>query len=210
MIRCLSDRALWLCIGGVLVTPLFASGHGAQFVLGKVTPLKDGRVRVELTADYGENPMIESAEEAREALSGLMRWGNARENDKVIFEDLPEVRFEERTQLDPTIPLPPAEAPSGEEHQLLTGIWEWKPEGDQVRFQMSKGTPLDVLLWTAPSGPSQASLRWVIMIAGDVSPVIQLEPERPNGFAVGWAVVSGVTLLGLVSWRMRRVRQGRS
>ncbi len=203
MIRFLKIRAVWLFVGGVLGTPLFASGHGAQFVLGKVTPLDDGWVRLELTADYGENPVIESLDHAREALRDLVQWRESGGGERP-FLPLPEPVFEERTKLDPTIPLPTDEEQLAADHQLLTGIWEWRPGGEALQFQVRERTPLDVLLWTErPKTASSANegLRWAVLIAGDVSPVMELpgmkDPARNLWLAAG---AGGLMLLGWIAW----------
>lgn len=191
-----------LCIGGVLGAPLFAFGHGAQFVLGKVTPLEGGRVRLELTADYGQNPMIESLEHARESLCDLMRWRGAGK-DELPFQVLPEPVFEERAKLDPTIPLPTDEEQLAADHQLLTGIWEWGTGTEGVQFQVREKTPLDVLLWTErpeASSSENEGTRWAVLIAGDVSPVVELpEMQDPVKKASLAAAAVGLMLLGWIA-----------
>lgn len=188
------------------MAPFFAFGHGAQFVLGKVTPHPNGRVMLELTADYGENPMIQDLDGAREALENLMEWRCAGESPEMTFEALPPARFEQRNTFDSTIPLPTTEDELFIDHSLLTGIWEWRPEADGIELRVKRGTPLDVLLWTQPRLTDLESTRWAILIAGDVSPVIRMAGSSGVRSALWWFVGAGGLVLAAVAITVARRR----
>lgn len=191
-----------IVLGGVLGAPFIASGHGAQFVLGKVTPAQDGAVRLELTADYEQNPMIDGIGDARHALRDLVAWRVVGPGER-DYQPLPEPRFEERSKLDPSIPLPTDEDTLAADHSLVTAVWEWQPPGQAVQFQVQPGTPLDVLLWSdVETGEAVAgAVRWAVLIGGDESPVIDL--PRPSGIGMKslGGLIAGAMIVGVgLAW----------
>src|SRR5689334_17767810 len=79
--------------------PVFARAHGTEFVLAKLQ-LMPGAVRLEMTVDYGQNPMVETEGDAREVLTHVLRTRVGESTD-----ELKSLRFEKRTQFDPTTPI---------------------------------------------------------------------------------------------------------
>ncbi len=183
------------------MAPRCAFGHSSEFILAKVTP-QPGRVDVEITADYGSNPMIADEAEARTVLGKLLcvcTDGTTRELSAVA-----PLRFEKRTQVDPTAPLPSDPAATAEPHQLLCASWSWECGGRSMTFSMPPEVHQSVILWT-PAASAGASPRWVFMIGGDVSPPVAvaaapIAPVSPwilGGAVLGMsALVAGGIALG--------------
>ncbi len=196
------------------MAPPFALGHGAQCVLGKVVPSADGRIRLELTADYGENPMIDAIEDARKSLKDLVQWRPVSDKEGE-FQSLSTPSFETRTQLDPSIPLPMDDDQREASHQLVAAIWEWTVDAQAVEFRVRFGTALDVLLWTDStdhlSEAAESGVRWAVLIAGDVSPAVALpveDAQATNGFGRwAWWSVLGSGVLALVAVRRFRKKK---
>ncbi len=59
--------------GGAFMFPLFTFGHSSEFLLAKLCLTESGECLLEVTADYGDNPMIADENEARRALHGLFQ-----------------------------------------------------------------------------------------------------------------------------------------
>lgn len=189
--------SLFLFVGAIALSSCRALGHGSEFILAKVTTI-DGLVRLELTASYGENPMLRGEAEAREALRHVLRvrlGDSSRE-----LEELSAIRFVKRTEYEPDAPLP-KEPSSTIPHQLLTALWQWAPRDGSVSFEVPKGNPHDVLLWKVNRRAPEVKPQWLLMIAGDYTPPIEIPRAiwwRRNRF--GWARVILVGVLAPLSW----------
>ncbi len=112
------------------------------------------------------------------------------------------LRFEERTKLDETAPLPPDARWAGREHALVTGVWEWVPAaGERFQLAVPKGEPVDTLMWRVEAGAAEeAPVKWMMLISGD-----ETEWMGPVGVAAGmrwgWLLGSVVALVGM--WWVR-------
>ena len=166
--------------GGAWLLPLFASGHGNEFLLAKITLPDDGSVTVEITADYSANPMLANEAEARAALQKAL---SVVVGDRVArMDELAPLRYEDRTRFDPTCPLPSDPLSENQEHELITAVWNWKPNVASFSFESPKENPLSLLLWRVDLHKPDEKPGWVIMIAGDRSPLITLvQPQGGSG-----------------------------
>lgn len=171
--------------GAAIALPLSVCAHGSEFLLAKVQLMKDTSLLVEVTADYGENPMLSTEDEARAALKDVL---NVRvgEQSHALNEAVP-VRFEKRSKQDPSAPLPPDPLVENKPHQLLTATWRWKPQDDAIAFEVPKGTPHTLIMWVTDEQQPDVKPKWQMLIGGDVSPPISL-PRNP------WTV-DGLTLV---------------
>ena len=190
-----------LLIGGALLAPLSAFGHGGEFLLARLSVLPNREVRLEITADYGENPMISSAEEAQALIPEILQL--QRDGKSQSLGELSPGKFEKHGKLDPTAPLPALPGEAEKIHELITGTWQWKASSDSVRFGVPKGNPHNVLLWVTGEQPAMEKPRWEMLIAGDVSPVIVL--PKVTGFDGKFVIVTLIASLGMgVVWGIRR------
>lgn len=193
-----------LATGGALLAPLFVSAHGTEFLLGKLT-ISPGAMRLELTADCDGNPMIADRKEAAEILPVALQM-RASDSAKALTAFAP-LTLEDRSQFDETAPLPPGSFDNTIPHQLLTAVWQWKPDRESVRFEVPKANKHDVLLWVIDSEKPQAEPRWMMLLGGDVTPEIAL--PRGSGWWIGkWWMVGGVAsgLILFVGWFRTRGR----
>jgi len=173
-----------LLIGAVAVLlPLTAAGHGAQFLLAKLEVFTDPvRVRLEVTADFADNPLIDGMEEAEAALLELFMVATRDADGEMLaarpWAQMVPLTLETREQLDPTIPLPPDPTWADRPHELLTAIWEWPVAGArEMRLTVPQDTELDTLLWFAQPPGSDTPVKWKILISGDHSGWIALPEE---------------------------------
>jgi hypothetical protein len=160
-------------MGGAIVAPLFASAHGTDFLQTKVSFSTLGNVRLEITANYGGNPMIADRDHATRILPDALQI--CLPSGPVPLAQLAPIRLEERTEFDPTSPLP-TEAVSTA-HELLTACWEWRPDCDQIQFEVPQNSKHDVMLWVIDSEKPEGIPRWMMLLGGDVTPIINVPPQ---------------------------------
>lgn len=189
------------------MAPLLASGHGVEFLLTRLE-LLPGKVRVEVTADCEGNLMLPSREAAQAAMERLFVVGSDGGADRKPWAELAPLRFEARTQLDATAPLPPDPTWAGRAHDLLTGIWEWRPaKGERFQLAVPPGESMDTLLWRVEPGSAEegAEVKWRMMITGDQTEWLGPVTVGWTGWkAIGW--LGGAGFMGMLwrFWRRRR------
>lgn len=188
------------------MAPLLASGHGVEFLLTRLE-LLPGKVRVEVTADCEGNLMLPSREAAQAAMQRLFVVGSDGGAVRKPWAELAPLRFEARTQLDATAPLPPDPTWAGRAHDLLTGIWEWRPaKGERFQLAVPPGEPMDTLLWRVEPGSAEgAEVKWRMMITGDETEWLGPVTVGWTGWkAIGW--LGGAGFMGMLwrFWRRRR------
>ena len=162
-----------LAAGGAFLAPLCALGHGAEFLSAKLTLLPDAEVLLEITADYGGNPLIADESIAREALIDPVRL---KYNETLV--PLAELAAVNITQHDNWAEFAPASyVPSdteGQPHALITAAWRWRSVEPEIVFEMPKGKLHDVLLWTRDQTNPDAPPKWMLLLAGDKSKAIAI------------------------------------
>ena len=176
--------------------PLLASAHGSELIQVRLQFDKTGAATLEMTADYGDNPMLQNEEAARAALQDLLRIEVDGRQHKL--SDLAPLQIEERDQLDPTSPMPLPPEAVNTTHQLLTAIWRWLPTGNQLRFTVPKGCMQDSLFWKKEPG---AKPQWCVLLGGDFTPVIPVPPRSFSLSLIGLGLL-GVFLLVVVGSRV--------
>lgn len=157
----------------ILTYPLGAFGHGAEFLSAKLTLLPDAEVRLDVTADFGGNPLIADETEARKALQDPVRL---RQADKLLtLTELAAPRLSQHQNWADFAPA--AYLPSDTEtqpHALITASWQWRSETPEIVFEMPKGRLHDVLLWTHDDADPSAQPKWMLLLAGDKSKAISV------------------------------------
>ncbi|MDB6116248.1 MAG: hypothetical protein JWO08_29 [Verrucomicrobiaceae bacterium] len=176
--------------------PALAQGHGMELMQARMDWQDDGSLRLEITADYGGNPMLNSEAEARDALQDILRIDIDGTEHKL--KDLAPLNVERRDQFDRTSPMPPPPETAGTKHELVTALWQWQPTGRRVRFTVPKGSVHDVLFWRHEGAVSP---QWRVLITGDSTPTMQVPGGRSSMMG---AVAFGVLVLGLFFVRFRR------
>lgn len=203
--------AVFFC-GGAMLAPLFAFGHGVEFLLAKLE-IGSERVRLELTADCEGNFMLPDREAAMAAMNRLFvvvhRLEKGGDETARPWTQLAPLRFEDRTHLDPTVPLPPDPSWDERGHQLVTGIWEWVPPPEHLfRFQVPFGEPIDTLLWRNTVGEEGKSATWRILISGDATDWFALAEEGKRRKFDWWKVAFVAVAAICFFWAAAKRRRG--
>ena len=186
---------LILAAGGAVLAPLCALGHGAEFLSAKLTLLPDAEVLLQVTADYGSNPLIMDEAAALEALADPVRL---RQHESLVpLATLGKATISQHHNWQEYAPA--AYLPSdtgGEAHELITSAWRWRSTEREIVFEMPKGKLHDVLLWTKDATQPAAPPKWMLLLAGDRSrPIpIQQTPWWRSWMAAAGA--GGLVLLG--------------
>ena len=182
-----------LLAGGAVLAPLLAFGHACEFLAAGLQVTPAGEVELQITADYGGNPMIADEEAARAAVLSILRVEHGGRTS--ALGDVAPLRIERRSQWDPATPASFSPPPDGQEHQLITATWRWRPDAPEIRFKVPDGSHHDVLLWRREADPQPgAETKWTLMIAGDQSPVIVM-PQKNPGPAMLWGGIAGLCLI---------------
>jgi len=162
-----------LAAGGAILAPLCVFGHGAEFLSAKLTLLPEAEVLLEITADYGGNPLITDEAVAKEALMDPVRLMRGES-----LVPLAELSAASITQHDNWAEFAPASyLPSDAEtqaHTLITAAWRWRSSEPEIVFEMPKGKLHDVLLWTRDQTNPDAPPKWMLLLAGDRSKAISI------------------------------------
>lgn len=192
----LTRSILILAAGGAFLAPLCAFGHGAEFLSAKLTLLPNAEVLLEITADYGENPLMADEAAALEALADPVRL---RQRDALIpLGSLgPATLFQHHNWKDYA---PAAYLPSGGEgdaHALITSSWRWRSAEPELIFEMQKGKLHDVLLWTQDASHPEAPPKWMLLLAGDRSRPIPIQQTPWWRRWMATAGAGGLALLGV-------------
>lgn len=156
---------LCLLAGGAVMAPLLAFGHACEFLVAKLE-IKEGIVQLEITADYGGNPMLADEDAARDAIKRILQVSER------PLEDFAPLVFERRQQWDPATPASFSPPPDGQAHELLTAVWRWKPTAREIVFGVPDGSPNDVLLWTTADHLPGRQVQWMLLIEGEKTPAI--------------------------------------
>jgi hypothetical protein len=187
---------LILAAGGAVLAPLCALGHGSEFLSAKLTLLPDAEVLLEVTADYGSNPMISDEPAALDALADPVR---VRHGEMLVpLATLGAASISRQQKWDEHAPSVYQASDTGndEAHALITSTWRWRSAGPEVVFEMPQDKLHDVLLWTHDGAHPNAEPKWMILQAGDRSRAIaiQLAPWWRGWMAAAGA--GGLLLLG--------------
>jgi hypothetical protein len=183
--------------GGAFQAPLSVWGHACEFLVARMET-GGGLLRLEITADHGGNPLLPDEEAAIQAVQEVVQIWSPSGPQKLA--ELAPLRIEKRTQWDLEAPASFSPPPDGTQHQLVTGLWEWRPDGREVVLSVQKGGIHDVLLWTLDHALPGRQARWMLLIEGEKTPPI-LIPASSSRFL--WMAALLVPMLLLLGKRMR-------
>jgi hypothetical protein len=188
---------VFLLISIALSMPRDAYGHASEFILAKVIPEK-GRVRVEITVDCTGNPMIRSEAEARAVVEKALHI-HAGGQTKLLSEIGP-FRYERRTSIDPETPIPQDPEDLARPHQIVCAHWAWENPPSPVAFQNSKDSAQNVILWMPAASPGEKP-RWSMLVAGDTSPEITIQPGSRSQLKYAAAIIASAGIAGFLTLR---------
>ena len=182
-----------------------ASAHGSEFLGAKLRVLPTRQLLLEMTADFGENPMVASRDEALEALNHNLTLELG--GKPVPIHELAPLTFVDRSQPDTSSPLPTDQ--SGKPHELLAGIWAWTPPEDvqAVKFRVPDSVNHSTIFWLDEDGVAKEKKKWSMLVGGDSTPPIPLPPVQHSWL---WAWIVVIICVALAFVFVHRLRSPRT
>lgn len=173
MIRALRQLVLtW----GALVLPLFVSAHNGEVLLSRLTLHADGTCSLKVTADLEGNFNIRERAELAKAVDGLFTVSTGKDSF-ALKEATGEPDFSSATKLDLDSPFQHTAEELAKSYKLESAEWRWTPDPRNFILRLPDESPHTVLLWLVDETKPGAKARWVMMVAGDESPLIQAHED---------------------------------
>jgi len=163
---------------GALVLPLFVSAHNGEVLLSRLTLHADGTCSLKVTADLEGNYNIRERAELAKAVEGLYMVSTGKDSF-ALKEATGEPDFSSATKLDLDSPFQHTAEELAKSYKLESAEWHWTPEPRNFLLRLPDESPHTVLLWLVDETKPGTKARWVMMVAGDESPLIQA--HEPTG-----------------------------
>jgi hypothetical protein len=198
--------------------PLFASAHNGEWLLAKCTIGADNSVTVRITADADANPRIKTEEDLGRETKGLLLVHDGKTTtDFLTLANRIDRGVDDR--LDPAAPLGHTPEELAKAYTLLKLTAQASLTPRKFTLRLPENSPHTVILWLVDERLEQQEPRWVMLIGGDESPLIEadrrtIEDDRPWWQRRGWGrslqhvlVYGTFALLAawLARWILRKV-----
>jgi len=197
---------------GALVLPLFVSAHNGEVLLSRLTLHADGTCSLKVTADLEGNYNIRERAELAKAVEGLYMVSTGKDSF-ALKEATGEPDFSSATKLDLDSPFQHTAEELAKSYKLESAEWRWTPEPRNFLLRLPDESPHTVLLWLVDETKPGTKARWVMMVAGDESPLIQAhEPTGHLGRRMlllcggTMLIVAAALALGFLILRRRRAK----
>jgi hypothetical protein len=197
---------------GALVLPLFVSAHNGEVLLSRLTLHADGTCSLKVTADLEGNYNIRERAELAKAVEGLYMVSTGKDSF-ALKEATGEPDFSSATKLDLDSPFQHTAEELAKSYKLESAEWRWTPEPRNFLLRLPDESPHTVLLWLVDETKPGTKARWVMMVAGDESPLIQAhEPTGHLGRRMlllcggTMLIVAAALAFGLLMLRRRRAK----
>jgi hypothetical protein len=161
---------------GALVLPLFVSAHNGEVLLSRLTLHADGTCSLKVTADLEGNFNIRERAELAKAVDGLFTVSTGKDSF-ALKEATGEPDFSSATKLDLDSPFQHTAEELAKSYKLESAEWRWTPDPRNFLLRLPDESPHTVLLWLVDETKPGAKARWVMMVAGDESPLIQAHED---------------------------------
>jgi hypothetical protein len=182
---------------GALVLPLFVCAHNGEVLLSRLTLHTDGTCSLKVTADLEGNYNIRERAELAKAVEGLFMVSTGNDNF-ALSQATGAPDFSSATKLDLDSPFQHTAEELAKSYQLESAEWRWTPEPRNFILRLPDESPHTVLLWLVDETKPDAKPRWVMMVAGDESPLIQAHEAMPDASRTRMMLVCGGLMLGLL------------
>jgi hypothetical protein len=157
---------------------LFVSAHNGEVLLSRLTLHADGTCSLKVTADLEGNYNIRERAELAKAVEGLFMVSTGKDSF-ALKEATGEPDFSSATKLDLDSPFQHTAEELAKSYKLESAEWRWTPEPRNFLLRLPDESPHTVLLWLVDETKPGTKARWVMMVAGDESPLIQA--HEPTG-----------------------------
>jgi hypothetical protein len=200
-------------LGGALLLPLFASAHNGEWLLAKCTIGADNNVTVRITADAEANPRIKTQEDLVRETKGLLLLHDGQTTIDFLRQ-ASQVDLGVDDRLDPAAPLGHTPEELAKSYTLLRLTAQASVTPRKFTLRLPENSPHTVILWLVDERLEQQEPRWVMLIGGDESPLIEADrsikdEDRPwwqRGRRGRWSLLNVLiygTFALLATWLVR-------
>lgn len=200
-------------LGGALLLPLFASAHNGEWLLAKCTIGADNNVTVRITADAEANPRIKTQEDLVRETKGLLLLHDGQTTTDFLRQ-ASRVDLGVDDRLDPAAPLGHTPEELAKSYTLLRLTARASVTPRKFTLRLPENSPHTVILWLVDERLEQPEPRWVMLIGGDESPLIEADrsikdEDRPwwqRGRRGRWSLLNVLiygTFALLATWLVR-------
>jgi len=182
---------------GALVLPLFVSAHNGEVLVARLTLHADGDCSLKVTADLEANYNIRERAELAKAAEGLFVVSTGKDSFP-LTQAAGAPDFSSATKLDVDSPFQHTAEELAKSYKLESAEWRWTPEPRNFVLRLPEESPHTTLLWMVDETRPGAKARWVMMVAGDESPLIQAHEPGPDASRLKSALFDVGLLLGLL------------
>ena len=161
-------------LGGALLLPLFASAHNGEWLLAKCTIGADNNVTVRITADAEANPRIKTQEDLVRETKGLLLLHDGQTTTDFLRQ-ASQVDLGVDDRLDPAAPLGHTPEELAKSYTLLRLTARASVTPRKFTLRLPENSPHTVILWLVDERLEQQEPRWVMLIGGDESPLIEAD-----------------------------------
>ena len=190
--------------GEALLLPLFMSAHNGEVLLARLELRPDGTLALRVTADLDANFNIQNPEQMAAAAPKFFELSDGKDT-QALSQVVPDVALSTGDKLDPAAPLGHTPEELAKTYRLETAEWIWTPETKSFVLRVPDDSPHTFLLWVVDPKHPTTKTRWVMLIGGDESPLITVNPPPKTGFwdyalyaavalAIGLPVVGSIAL----------------
>lgn len=192
-----------LVFGGAFLAPLILFAHTNDVVLMRIVPEGrggEGKVWMEVTIDSSVHPVLRHAENPVRMVAESVFVVDGRGRTAPLSASA----LQQKTLLVQTggnvpasCPVPMIPEPGDPPSEWTTARWQLSEVELPARLTVSRESKLNVLLWVAGEGDSEAAPGWG-WISGDVSSGVVPFPESRFRMTPAIGVSMGVALVGLL------------
>ena len=193
--------------------PLFASAHNGEWLLAKCTIGADNNVTVRITADAEANPRIKTQEDLVRETKGLLLLHDGKTTTDFLLQ-ASRVDLGVDDRLDPAAPLGHTPEELAKSYTLLRLTARASVTPRKFTLRLPENSPHTVILWLVDERLVQPEPRWVMLIGGDESPLIEADrsikdEDRPwwqRGRTGRWSLLNVLiygTFALLATWLAR-------
>ena len=168
--------------GGALLLPLLASAHNGEWLLAKCTIDVGNSVTLTVTADAEANPRIHDEAALIRDTKDLMMLNYRIAGGGWGYACPVSLASSTSERLDPAAPLGHTPEELAKTYRLLHVSTTYTLPPERFTIKLPAGSPHTVVLWLVDERLTKQEPRWVMLIGGDESPLIEVTPgqkERP-------------------------------
>jgi len=177
---------------------LFVCAHNGEVLLARLTMHADGECSLKVTADLEANFNIRERAELAKVAEGLFIISTGKDLFP-LTQAAGSPDFSSSTKLETDSPFQHTPEELAKDYRLESAEWRWTPSPRNFLLRLPDESPHTVLLWLVDETKPGTKARWVMMVAGDESPLIQAHEPLSGDLKLRMLVLCGGTMICLAT-----------